>query len=201
VSDLAPLHTWQERSAWEGVFATSAPGETSAGVVVAPRDGLAIASVMALRDQREAASRIATSAYGIALPTTSHVVHGTNCSFGWNGPDSWLAVATTAAGFVSALERSFVDIASVTDQSHARAVLRVSGRNIRDTLAKGFPIDLHPRAFAPGQVAITTVSHIGVTIWQVNNAPTYDLFVYRSLAKSFWAWLSTSAAEFGLEVA
>ena len=68
-------------------------------------------------------------------------------------------------------------------------------------LAKGIAIDLHPRAFKPGDVALTIAAHIGVQLWQVDEAPTYEIAVPRSLAKSLWAWLSASAAEFGYEVA
>jgi sarcosine oxidase subunit gamma len=34
----------------------------------------------------------------------------------------------------------------------------------------------------------------------VDETPTYEIAVPRSLAKSLWAWLSASAAEFGYEV-
>ena len=30
---------------------------------------------------------------------------------------------------------------------------------------------------------------MGVTLWQVDDAPTYDIAVFRSLAGSFWKWL------------
>ena len=36
-------------------------------------------------------------------------------------------------------------VAAVSDQSDARLVLRVSGPRVRDVLAKGVPVDLHPR--------------------------------------------------------
>ena len=127
------------------------------------------------------------------------VATGGACDFAWSGPDSWLVVGTQK-DLVSDLEQRFAGCAAVADQSDARAVLRVGGRDIREALAKGCLIDLHPRAFGPGTVAITSISHIGVTIWQVDDRPTYDLFVFRSLAKSFWAWFSASAAEFGLDV-
>jgi sarcosine oxidase subunit gamma len=133
------------------------------------------------------------------MPSVPRIARGATCDFAWAGPDSWLAIAS-CEGFVDDLTEKFADCASVADLSHARVVLRVSGRNVRETLAKGIPIDLHPRVFSPGSVAVTAVSHIGVTVWQVDEKPTYDLLVFRSLAKSFWAWLSASAAEFGLDI-
>ena len=88
-----------------------------------------------------------------------------------------------------------------SDQSDGRALMRLSGSRVRDLLAKGCPIDLHPRAFKGGDVALTTISHIGVHLWQVDDAPTYDLALMRSMAESFWSWLDASAAEFGYSVA
>jgi sarcosine oxidase subunit gamma len=38
-------------------------------------------------------------------------------------------------------------------------------------------------------------------LWQLDDAPTYELAVARSLALSLWHWLEASAAEFGLELA
>ena len=41
-----------------------------------------------------------------------------------------------------------------SDQSDSRLVLRLSGPRVRDVLAKGVPVDLHPKAFKPGDVAM-----------------------------------------------
>jgi sarcosine oxidase subunit gamma len=91
-------------------------------------------------------------------------------------------------------------LASVSDQSDGRAILRISGSRARDVLAKGLPIDLHPSVFGPGSAATSVIALMGVTLWQVDDAPTYDLAVFRSLAGSFWTWLTDSAAEFGCRV-
>jgi len=64
-------------------------------------------------------------------------------------------------------------------------------------LAKGIPLDLHPRAFAPGDVALSVASHIAVQLWQANDAPTFRLLAPRGYAGSFRRWLGESAAEFG----
>jgi sarcosine oxidase subunit gamma len=42
---------------------------------------------------------------------------------------------------------------------------------------------------------------MGVQIWQVDDAPSYDLAIFRSVSASFWRWLTASAAEFGYQVA
>ena len=41
---------------------------------------------------------------------------------------------------------------------------------------------------------------MGVQLWQVDEAPSYDIALFRSVSASFWRWLTSSAAEFGYEV-
>ena len=87
----------------------------------------------------------------------------------------------------------------MTDQSDARLVLQLSGARVRDVLAKGVPLDLHPKVFKVGDVATTLVAYIGVQIDRLDE-DTWQLTAPRSMAGSFWSWLSASAAEFGYEI-
>ena len=77
----------------------------------------------------------------------------------------------------------------------------MSGPHARAVLAKGLPIDLHPLAFGSGSAATSTISLMGVQLWQIDDAPTYELAIFRSVSASFWRWLTASAAEFGYKVA
>jgi sarcosine oxidase subunit gamma len=136
---------------------------------------------------------------GVAPPTLPKVVRGRDADLVWAGPHQWLLVSERL-DLVDRAIRELAGLAAVSDQSAARAVVRLGGPRIRDALAKGCLIDLHPRVFAPGDVALTPICHIGVHLWQVDDLPTYELAVVRSMAKSFWSWLSASAAEYGCEV-
>ena len=57
-------------------------------------------------------------------------------------------------------------------------------------------------AFTVGNVAVTSVSHLGAIIWRLDDAPdgrpVFEIAVARSLIESFHHWLDHSAAEFGL---
>jgi methylglutamate dehydrogenase subunit D len=88
----------------------------------------------------------------------------------------------------------------VTDHTSAKAVVRIAGARARDALAKGCPIDLDPRVFKPGSAATTRIALIDCSLWQADSTPAYDLAVDRSIAPSFWTWLTASAAEYGYEV-
>jgi len=63
-------------------------------------------------------------------------------------------------------------------------------------LAKGTPVDLHPRVFASGQCAATQMAHVGVHLAQVED-DHFELSVFRGFSESFWEWLTEQAEEFG----
>lgn len=174
----------------------------SPGVTVTEVQGVALATVTARSGRRGALLDAARSAFGAELPATPRRAEGRDIAFIWSGPDQWLAYKhpAPAEGIEAFLARPFAGLASVVDQSHGRTLLRVTGPHVRDALAKGVPIDLHPRAFKAGGAAATLISHIPVHLWQIDDRPGYEFAVARSLAQSFWHWLEASAAEYGLVV-
>jgi sarcosine oxidase subunit gamma len=187
------------RSALAGVLVPGRSGEPSgmAGVTVQEQPPSGCAHVAA-RAASLAAVIEAMQALGLALAQRPGWSDGGGFRAVWLGPERWLVFGT---GDVEALLRQRLGtLASVSDQSDSRMVLRLSGPLVREALAKGVPIDLHPRAFHTGDAAVTQVAHVGVTLWQLDDAPTYDLAVARSYAGSLAEWLIAAAAEYGLLV-
>lgn len=176
--------------------------ESGPGVAIAERAGLGLATVAARKGQTETLRKAVASAYGVELPDSARVDHGPAVSFVGYGPGQWLAVSETLAkeALASDLSQRLRGLASISDQSGGRTVLRISGPYARAVLAKGLPIDLHPRAFGPGRAATSSISLMGVQLWQVDDVPTYELAIFRSVSASFWRWLTASAGEFGYEV-
>jgi sarcosine oxidase subunit gamma len=91
------------------------------------------------------------------------------------------------------------DLGAVTDLSHARIAIRVSGAKAAWVLAKGLALDLHPQAFPPMKVAQAAIHEVGVIVRRLS-ADSFDLYVYRGFALSFWEWLTEAAAETGYRV-
>lgn len=116
------------------------------------------------------------------------------------GPSQWWIVSETSQLSVDALQTTYEGMASVFDITDSRMVLELSGPRIRDALAKLQPVDLHPSAFKTGDVAVTSASHIGITLWQTDDAPRYRLAVARSYAASFFRSFVATAAEYGCAV-
>jgi sarcosine oxidase subunit gamma len=190
------------RSGLAGLAVPGRYGKTGGepGVVIAERLGLGLATVAA---RRGAPLRAAVKAsYRVDLPDDATVGRGTEVSFVGYGPGQWLAVSETLGGEALArdLRQRLKGLASISDQSGGRTLLRLSGPRARDVLAKGLPIDLHPSVFGPGSAATSTISLMGVQLWQVDDAPSYDIALFRSVSASFWRWLTAAAAEFGYDI-
>jgi heterotetrameric sarcosine oxidase gamma subunit len=172
------------------------------GVLIEERTDLALATVMARRGKEQSLKRVIAKAYRLNLPDGPRVAAKDGVSFAGIGVGQWFAAAgPSETDFVRSLRARVAGLASVADQSDGRVVLRLRGDRVRDVLAKGVPVDLHPRRFRTGDVASTLVAHIGVQIEQLDDQPTFQLMAFRSLAGSLWSWLTKSAAEFGYEIA
>jgi methylglutamate dehydrogenase subunit D len=173
-----------------------------AGVMVALGRAPALAMVMVRRTRLPALVACVREAFGLEIANRPRCVIAGPIGFVWAGPGQWLAMHEDPDG--ATLERrlraALGPLASVSDQSDGRIVMRVGGSRARDLLAKGVPIDLHPMAFGPGDAAVTIVAHIGAHIWQVDETPTYELIVARSYAAAFLEWLLDAAAEFGVSL-
>ena len=167
------------------------------------RKNLTAIQVLAYAGQYETAA----AAIGKALDIDCPVVPG---SFGsndhtqviWNGPNSWMIIASDEKSgsqsnqLLMALKKAVGDLAAVIDQSHGRCGLRLSGKHARAVMAKNCAIDLHPRAFKAGNCALTSVAHMSTLVVQLDDTPSYDLFVARSLARSFAHAIEHACREF-----
>ena len=192
-----------ERSPLAGLAVAGRFGAASdaPGLMIEQRT-MALASVTARRGQAAALAAAVSEHYGIALPDGPRRATNNAIAFAGVGPNQWIASAGTsgAADFVARLRADLGAYAAVVDQSDSRLVLHLAGPRVRDVLAKGLSVDLHPRAFKAGDVATTLVAHIGVQLDMLDDAPTFQMTAPRSTAGSFWSWLTASAAEFGYEV-
>jgi methylglutamate dehydrogenase subunit D len=124
-------------------------------------------------------------------------------SFGaqWAGPDQYFVVAEARGegALYRELKAALDGIASVSDQSHGRVIIRISGPKARNVLAKGTPVDLYPDEFPVGKSALTQMAHVGVHLTRVGE-DAFDLSVFRGFSESFWEWITEQAEEFGYQV-
>jgi sarcosine oxidase subunit gamma len=193
---------WRQIKAWDGIALPGRFGAATlkeAGVVITPRHDLALAHVIASeRDQAQAVAWFSQK-FAIEAPTAPRAVSQGDLTLVWSGPCQWLALSGKT-NLPRRLAEEAGSVLAVTDQSEGRAVLLLEGAHVRDALAKGCPIDLHPRRFQRGDAALTVIAGIGAQIWQAPDSDAVYIVVARSMTQSFWSWLTHSAAEFGVEV-
>lgn len=141
-------------------------------------------------------------ALGLLLPVEPNTARRvTGVTALWLGPDEWLLVTDPGAEaeLAARLEAAFAGLhASVVDVTDNSTVIRCAGRSVRTVLAKGMPLDTHPRAFAPGEVRQTVLAHVDVICHLVEDSEalgaTVDLHVRRSFADHLWTWLEDAGA-------
>jgi heterotetrameric sarcosine oxidase gamma subunit len=193
--------SWQRIGVWDAIVRPGRSGADRAetGVIITPRHDFSLAFVIGSHEGDADLKRVLGERYALRPPHTPHAVCGVSLDLLWSGPSQWLAVSVRSQ-MPAELSLELAGIAAVTDQTDARAVLRLNGPHVRDVLGKGCPVDLHDRAFRRGDTIVTAIGGIGVQIWWADVDDAVHLAVPRSMAGSFWSWLLPSAQEFGVEV-
>ncbi len=125
---------------------------------------------------------------GIILPTEPNTTAENDhyCAM-WLSPDEWIirGNAPQAGHLATRLEQALQNVLSaVTDQSSAYSVLQLSGPKARCVLAKGCPLDLHPRVFGTGQCAQSHYYKSSVLLRRPNGSTDdcWEIIVRRSFA-------------------
>jgi sarcosine oxidase subunit gamma len=118
----------------------------------------------------------------------------------WLGPDEWLVTSTVEAPdeLAARLRTELAPLGgAVTDVSAQRIGLRLSGPRVRDVLAKGCSLDLHPRVSGRGTSAQTTLGMAGVVLLVLSDAGDDHLVLVRSSFAGYLAeWLLDAALEY-----
>lgn len=164
-----------------------AVGPDGPALVLSERRGLAIAQVNGVPEE--------------SGPAPLGCLDDGDTTLLWTGPGQWFAVSEHlgADELLASLEQRLSSSdATISDLSHARTVLRVSGVAWRDLLAKGCPVDID--AMVPGDCVASLLSHFSIVIHCVSD-DSADVYVFRSFGVSLWEWLRGGAEEFGYSVA
>ncbi len=110
----------------------------------------------------------------------------------WLGPDEWLLKLRDRQGdaVAHALQAALAGVHSaVVDVGHGNTTLMLQGPGSADLLARGCPLDLHPRAFATGALAQSHIAKAGATVLCLYAGIQYEITVRRSFANYLVRWL------------
>jgi sarcosine oxidase subunit gamma len=137
---------------------------------------------------------------GVALPTTpSTYAEGEAGTAIWLGPDEWLitSASRTPEELETGLRAAAGADGAVVDVSAQRTTLRLRGDHVRDLLAGGCAIDLHPRVFGRGAAVQTLLGRAGVLLMALDDTGThYQIVVRSSFAGYLTAWLLDAVTEY-----
>jgi sarcosine oxidase subunit gamma len=121
----------------------------------------------------------------------------------WLGPESWLLVAGAESSLTDFTEKRDAinqQGGALFDVSASRVAWTLAGARAPEVLAKGCPLDFHPRAFVIGACAQSLYGHVGVLIEKRDETPTFALMVARSYTRDVERALGIVAAQYGLDV-
>jgi sarcosine oxidase, subunit gamma len=138
---------------------------------------------------------------GIDLPTVPNTwVPTPDGRVVWLGPDEWLL--TSERERPEDLEARIRDAVvplggAAVDVSAQRIAIRLTGSRMRDLLAKGCAIDLHPRVFGRGRSAQSTLGLAAVVLLALGDGGDDFLVLVRSSFAGYLAeWLLDAAVEY-----
>lgn len=137
---------------------------------------------------------------GLSLPDGAGggVAEKTKAAFGI-APGKFLVADQTEGLGPNLTAAITAETGTVTDLSHGRTAIRIAGPKAEWVLAKFFAIDFSLTAFPVG-AGRSTVHHDIFAQIQRTAGEQFDLYVFRSFARSFWTALCHGAAEVGYEV-
>ncbi|WP_027164510.1 sarcosine oxidase subunit gamma [Mesorhizobium sp. WSM3224] len=196
--------SWDVRSPLDRALVAGAYGaQGDAGVSLTEIRNFDLVQVMARRGKAGEMAKAAKARFGIAAPETRKAVGTSDATLIWSGPDQFLVLSKGGKHGIDALAPVFTGSASLSDQSHARVLISVSGEKARAMLAKVSSIDLHPDVFGVGAAAATSMDHTSVTLWRNNDRDgqaVFNLLVFGTFAESLWHTILDSAAEYGVTI-
>lgn len=197
---------WTETTPLSRIYAAGRYGlkENAAGLTMTELTGFELVQVMARRGQWGPIDQACKEAYGKPAPAKPQAVEAEGALLIWSGPDQFLVLSARGQG--SAMERArlaFAGMASLSEQSDGRSLLRISGPRARDMLAKVCSLDLHPAVFPTGAAAATSIDHTSVNLWRGADSSAdgvFYLLVFTTFAESLWHTLLDSGAEYGITI-
>ena len=137
----------------------------------------------------------------LKLPTKSLTVNSDNITrILWSGPDTWLIVSKDKILSENIYNNFHDNDFAVTDISHSRAVIEISGSKSKDVLKKGSPINFNDNIFKQNNCANTTYNGINIIIDFISEKPDcFNLLALRSFGGSFYHSITDSCLEYGYE--
>lgn len=197
--------SWVARSPLDRALVPGPYGalDADAGVSLQEQRNFDLIQIMARRGQWAGAANAANTCFGVTPPETPKAVAAKDATLIWSGPDQFFVLSKGGQNGINTLAPAFAGSASLSDQSHARALISISGRCARAMLAKLVSIDLHAPIFPVGAAAATSMDHTSITLWRGEDSEgqaVFQLLVFATFAEYLWHAMLDAGAEFGIDI-
>ena len=116
----------------------------------------------------------------------------------WNGPKNWLLVSTKK-DLIKNVSDTFKDTDfAVTDLSHSRAIIEITGNDTIEVLKKGCPFNFNK--LDKNNSINSTYNGIAFTVDRLSDDPNkVRIFALRSFGESLYHSITDASLEFGFE--
>jgi len=181
--------------------ASNQHASTSARVVICERHPIAVLQVSAFAATITETERLLCSTLGLEAPAANQLSGNSTLSLRSIAPGVWQITGEIShTPQAAALRATLQSIATVVDVSHGRSALLISGPSAAQSLAKFCGLDLATDKFMTGHSTQTRFGHIAMTLSRIDDAPTFEILVFRGYAQHVFESLVEGAAEFGLRI-
>ena len=114
----------------------------------------------------------------------------------WNGPKNWLLVSTKKDLLKNISETFKEQDFAITDLSHSRAIIEISGQEVKEVLKKGCPFNFN--ILEKNNSINSTYNGIAFTVDVIDDNPfKVRIFTLRSFGESLYHSITDSSLEFG----
>ena len=133
---------------------------------------------------------------GLDFPDKLRVSENKDVRILWIGPNNWLALSATVSLSEEIAKSLSNDEFAITDLSHSKAIIELSGKNVKEVLKKGCPINFND--INKNEVVNSIFNGIAVTIDFINDQPNkIRVMCLRSFGESLYHSVTDASLEFG----
>tara|TARA_B100000700_G_scaffold291828_1_gene351186 strand:+ start:43 stop:633 length:591 start_codon:yes stop_codon:yes gene_type:complete len=127
---------------------------------------------------------------------TQSVVCNNDTRILWSGPKNWLLVSTKKDLLKNISEVFKEQDFAVTDLSHSRAIIEISGKDVKEVLKKGCPFNFN--ILEKNNSINSIYNGIAFTVDMIDDDPfKVRIFTLRSFGESLYHSITDSCLEFG----
>ena len=133
---------------------------------------------------------------GLNFPDKLIVSENNDVRILWIGPNNWLALSATVSLSEEIAKSLSNDEFAITDLSHSKAIIELSGKNVKEVLKKGCPINF--KDINKNEVVNSIFNGIAVTLDFINDQPNkIRVMCLRSFGESLYHSVTDASLEFG----